>query len=188
MSEEHLSDVLRKLRGQSTISSVISAEYEKTLKGIPEPRKKKKKTIAGSSYDIFLHKYEDLDNSISAFNTQDCVYFFREKSHEAGAKYVIANMQRDIGIFKKLQESFSVMEILLMIEFIFSGEQTYLDIRRVQPTVLASNWVNKIYQDSIDWSNDCYIDTKTPYTKKSTREWSSSDKTPDHKKVKVGEW
>ena len=40
----------------------------------------------------------------------------------------LANMKRDMGIFKKLQDSFTVAEILLMIEFIFSGDQTYLDI------------------------------------------------------------
>lgn len=80
-----------------------------------------------------------------------------------------------MGIFKRLQENFDISEILLMIEFIFSGDQEYLDINRTQPTVLSSNWVNTIYKDSIDWANDEYVprEKKISTDKTSKREWKN---------------
>lgn len=177
-----LSDCLRRARGQSTESSSTT-----NLKGVPE--RKSKRSTQSSSYSNFLAKYNDLENSFVRFTTQDLVYFFREKSRESGARYVIANMKRDMGIFKRLRENFEVSEILLMIEFIFSGDQNYLDIHRTQPTVLASNWVNTIYKDSVDWANDEYVphEEKSSQSKKtlSKREWSKSNNTD---KSKIGEW
>ena len=171
-----LSDSFRKARGQSTESSSNT-----DLKGIPE-RHKRSSDKSSASYSSFLTKYKDVEHSFVRFTTQDLVYFFREKSREAGAKYVIANMKRDMGIFKKLQDSFTVAEILLMIEFIFSGDQTYLDIHRTQPTVLASNWVNTIYTDSLDWANDSYTEKKKS-KKTENREWKKTDSNK-----KIGEW
>lgn len=170
-----LSECFRKARGQSTESSTNT-----NIKGVP--KKQRSEDNASTSYSNFLAKYRDVEHSFVRFNTQDLVYFFREKSREAGAKYVIANMRRDMGIFKKLQDNFTVAEILLMIEFIFSGDQTYLDIHRTQPTVLASNWVNTIYKDSVDWANDSYSEKKiSKNTEK--REWKSVTETK-----KIGEW
>ena len=170
-----LSDCFRRARGQSTESSANT-----DIKGVTD---RKSKSIQSTSYERFLSKYRDLEHSFLRFNTQDLVYFFREKSRESGAKYVIANMKRDMGIFKRLQENFSISEILLMIEFIFSGDQTYLDIHRTQPTVLASNWVNTIYRDSVDWANDCYSEKKSS-NKNDNREWKKSS----NSKKKIGEW
>lgn len=168
---------MREAYGQTTENSSVT-----DLKGIP--KKKQTEPKADSRYSSFLSKYDDLENSFVRFNTQDLVYFFREKAKEAGVKYVIANMKRDMGIFKRLKDNYEVAEILLMIEFIFSGEQTYLDIHRTQPTVLASSYVNKIYQDSIDWSNDCYTEKKVKKTVAS-REWKKLK--PKDKKG-IGEW
>ena len=173
---DNLLDNFRKLRGQLSVSSDIE------VKG--SPVKKERNPKKGGDYETFLYKYNNLEESYVSFNTKDLCYFFREKANESGVKYVIANMKRDIGIFKKLLKDFSVQEILLMIEFIFSGDQTYLDIHRTQPTVLASNWVNTVYKDSVDWANDCYVDKKgitNKYT--SNREWKSSNK-----KTKIGDW
>ena len=170
-----LSDCFRRARGQSTESSANT-----DIKGVTD---RKSKSTQSTSYERFLSKYSDLEHSFLRFNTQDLVYFFREKSRESGAKYVIANMKRDMGIFKRLQENFSISEILLMIEFIFSGDQTYLDIHRTQPTVLASNWVNTIYRDSVDWANDCYSEKKAS-NKNDNREWKKSS----NSKKKIGEW
>lgn len=168
-----LSKLLREARGQGQ-------EVEK------ESPKKKSKRNAESSYTRFLRKYYDLENSIDSFGTKDLLFFFREKSRESGNHYVIANMQRDMGIFKRLQEDFSVEEILLMIEFIFSGDQTYLNVSHTQPTVLVSNWINSIYPDSILWSKDEYVDKKDFYKNKNrtTREWSSKE----NNTTKIGEW
>lgn len=173
--QSDISAQIRAAFGQTTVSS-----SDTSIKGVPErrPRANNEK----SRYQEFLEKYADIENRIDDFKTQDLVYYFREKSKEAGARYIIANMKRDMGIFKKLQSNFSIPEILLMIEFIFSGDQTYLDVNRTQPTVLASNWVNKIYRDSLDWSVDAYTEARK---KSSTdkREWNNRNKSS-----KVGEW
>ena len=175
MNKQRVDDLMsafRKVHGQ------IQTSVNITTKGIP--KKREKRNITSEKYSKFMEKYNDLENSYDKFKTQDLVYFFREKAREAGVKYVIANMKRDMGIFKRLQEDFEIPEILLMIEFLFSGDQNYLDISRTQPTVLASNWVNTIYRDSIDWANDRYI----PYKKqKPVREW-----TDNKKETKVGDW
>ena len=163
MWNKSLLDNFRKMRNQFTTSEDVN------LKGIPEKRERTVKK--GGDYEHFLYKYEHLEEMCSKFNTKDLCYFFKTKAN-------------DMGIFKNLLNEFSVEEILLMIEFIFSGDQTYLDLSRTQPTVLASNWVNTIYRDSIDWANDSYVDKKTVTNKNtSKREWKSSTK-----KTKIGDW
>ena len=180
-TDPSLSECFRKARGQSTEDSSNTS-----LKGVPN-RKKSNSSSNPSGYSQFLEKYRNLESSFVRFTTQDLVYFFREKSREAGARYVIANMKRDMGIFKKLQDNFDIPEILLMIEFIFSGDQTYLDIHRTQPTVLASSWVNTIYRDSIDWANGDYVPQELKSSTKtlSKREWKKTD---SYDKTVIGEW
>ena len=139
-------------------------------------------------YTSFLDKYNHLSETIDEFNTQDLMYFFREKARESGVKYVIANMKRDMGIFKKLQENYTPREICLMIEFIFCSNQNYLDITITQPTVLSSSWCNTIYRDSILWANDEYEPTERVVTKKERikkREWQRE---VTGEKANIGEW
>lgn len=171
---DDVKDAFRNLYGQSQTAS----------KPVEKPNRRVKQD---SEYSKFLQKYENIEKTFETFTTKDLMFFFREKAKESGVKYVIANMTRDMGIFKKLQSNFEVSEILLMIEFIFSGDQTYLDINRTQPTVLVSGWVNTIYQDSILWANDEYIDKKSigksDAKRVSNREWHKSENT-----VKIGEW
>ena len=183
MNKQRVDDLMsafRKVHGQ------IQTSVNTTTKGIP--KKREKRNITSEKYSKFMEKYNDLENSYDKFKTQDLVYFFREKAREAGVKYVIANMKRDMGIFKRLQENFEIPEIHLMIEFLFSGDQNYLDISRTQPTVLASNWVNTIYRDSIDWANDEYVPHERGSKSNShisKREWKKTD---NKNKSKIGEW
>ena len=139
-------------------------------------------------YTSFLDKYNHLSETIDDFKTQDLMYFFREKARESGVKYVIANMKRDMGIFKKLQDNYTPREICLMIEFIFCSNQNYLDITITQPTVLSSNWCNTIYRDSILWANDEYEPTQRVSTKKEhikKREWQRE---VTGEKTEIGVW
>ena len=139
-------------------------------------------------YSSFLDKYNHLSETIDDFKTQDLMYFFREKARESGVKYVIANMKRDMGIFKKLQENYTPREICLMIEFIFCSNQNYLDTTITQPTVLSSSWCNTIYHDSILWANDEYEPTERVVSKKERikkREWKRE---VTGEKANIGEW
>ena len=112
----------------------------------------------------FLKKYEDLENTIGEFNSNDLVYYFETKSQEANRPYIVANMAKDSKIMKRLQKDFSNEEILVMIEFLFFSGQTYL----TDPTinVLASSWVNSIKRDSDKWLNGEFDPTKSKTSKK----------------------
>lgn len=145
----------------------------------------RKRNVTSDRYSSFLQKYEDIENMVDTFTTNDLMYFFREKAKEAGVKYVIANMKRDLGIFKKLQADYEPREICLMIEFIFFSEQTYLNKEITQPTVLSSTWCNTIYRDSILWANDEYDPNFKPVKQKTMREWKGNTSTDS---AKVGEW
>lgn len=151
-------------------------------KGYAESRKR---NVSSDKYASFLKKYEDIENTVDTFNTNDLMYFFREKAKEVGVKYVIANMKRDLGIFKKLQSDYEPREICLMIEFIFCSNQNYLDKEITQPTVLSSTWCNTIYRDSIAWANDEYDPNFKTAKNRTTREWKGDTSTD---KAKVGEW
>ena len=83
---------------------------------------------------------------------------------------------------KALDNGYTAREICLMIEFIFSKEQNYLEKGKVQPTILVSKYCNTIYNDSLLWANDEY----TPSAPKHqyTREWNESSED----NIKIGEW
>lgn len=146
----------------------------------------KRKNATSENYSKFLKKYQNLENTYEKFTTRDLCYFFREKSIESGNKYIISNMKRDMGIFKRIKANFEIAEILLMIEFLFSEEQDYLDCP--QPTILTSNWVNTIYKDSLLWANGEYVPHKDRNPKRkliTNREWKKSS---EETKSKIGEW
>jgi hypothetical protein len=173
----------RECRGQ------VSEHYSQSLDRTVQRGYQRVKTDKNSSrYQSFLDKYENLAETIDEFKTQDLMYFFREKARESDVHYVIANMKRDMGIFKRLRENYTSREICLMIEFVFCSGQKYLDIKNTQPTLLASNWCNTIYNDSIAWANDefdpnAYSSKKT--SAKKNREWG---KAPKEEKTVIGAW
>lgn len=167
------------------LSAAFRASRGQDLESSENFKSDKRKKSGGSDiYQSFLDKYNDLENTCDTFGTRDLMYLFREKSREYGANYVIANMKRDMGVFKKLLLSYPPREIILMIEFLFSGDQHYLDMSIAQPTLLISGWVNKIHKDSIDWANDNYFEYSKP--KQKNREWKSED--TKQSTNKIGEW
>lgn len=89
------------------------------------------------------------------FSNRDLVYYFREMS---GNTYHIANWKKDMAIFKRLHETYSTEDIILMIDFLFSEDNDYL----YDPTinVMASSWINTIFRDSQDWADGNYVPHK----------------------------
>lgn len=173
----------RESRGQEEKEYVPPNKRMVSKKPKPHYKPRTHKNVSSDRYQSFLKKYWDLENTIDFFATQDLMYFFREKAREAGIKYVIANMKRDMGIFKRLRQSYESSEICLMIEFLFFSDQDYLDKETIQPTVLVSAWCNTIYQDSMLWLEDKYM--PGTHRKKVTREW---DEPVSDTKTKIGEW
>ncbi len=129
----------------------------------------------------FKKKLEE--GKAESFNNRDLVYYFREIS---GGTYYIANYAKDMAIFKRLRQTYSVEDIILMIDFLFSPANDYLD----NPTVnlMASNWANTIHADAIAWADDSY----TPHKKRGKRKEQIAkreyEKNDGEEEVVIGEW
>lgn len=152
-------------------------EFRSSRGQVEEPPKKeaprKKKSGAKSQYEIFLGKYNDLENNIDNFSVRDLVFYFREVAREHGYKYSISNMTKEMACMKRLEE-FDNREVCAMIEFLYDSDQDYLPKDRLSPSLLSSRWVNTIYADMKLWVEDKYV----PNSKKSDK--------PKH--VSKGEW
>ena len=196
MSEDisDLQDLFRSTRGQSlqtpTDKPKQRCSYHRNdlyPSGVEVPQQRR--FVTSDKYQSFLDKYDDLERFIDGFTTQDLMYYFREKAKEAGYKYVIANMKRDMGIFKKLSANYSPREIAVMIEFIFFSNQDYLEKDITQPTVLSSSYVNTIYHDAMLWVDDKYVPGQKKERKRlvnvKKREWNNK---PTTERAKIGEW
>ncbi|MBO8161066.1 MAG: hypothetical protein H0Z24_05470 [Thermosipho sp. (in: Bacteria)] len=147
-------------------------------------RKREKTRTKTSFYDKYKAKLEN--GNIDKFSTRDFMYFFRDTANSVGIKYVIANIKKDMRVYKLLKErGYTNEEIYNMIRFLFLSEQDYLDKKTLQPTILLSGWCNKIYQDSQDWVNNEYVPTKKK--KFSQREWNKEVNNNDYE-VSIGEW
>lgn len=164
----------------------LNEEIRKVRNQTVSPSEQDIKRSNTTDYDTFMVKYKRLPDSAEGFTTKDLVYFFREKASESGVKYVINNFPRDMAIFKRLKDNYSIPEILLMIEFLFSGDQTYIKTSGTAPTVLISGWGNKIYSDSILWADDEYIEQPKKKDRTSKREWNKSADKKSYSKI--GEW
>lgn len=173
VGDNDLVSALRQRRGQTVMKS--------TPRETRTPKQNTQK--GGSQYENFLRKYADLEKYIDSFKTRDLTYYFREVAEEAGYKYVISNIQKDMHIFKVLLQSYSSREICGMIEFLYNSEQDYLDKERLSPNILASRWINTVYADFKLWVEDRYV----PKSKKKhqNREWSTPVNTTE---TKIGEW
>lgn len=188
-----MSDLFRAALGQ-TLEQPIEPKHTKRPfrstvfhpEGVEVPPQRV--NASSDKYQSFLDKYDDLERFIDGFTPQDLMYYFREKAKEAGYKYHISNMKRDMGIYKKLLNSYSPKEVALMIEFIFFSEQDYLDTAHTQPTVLASSFVNTIYADAMLWAEDKYVPGPKPKKRLviKKREWSNTK--PKEERSKIGEW
>lgn len=178
-----LEDDFRKMRNQvlETPKIITPAKmFKKNYTLVPV----KHKNVTSNKYSSFLNRYYDLDNHITTFTTTDLVYFFREKAKETGVKYVISNMKRDCGIFKRLLADYKPEEICLMIEFLFCSPQNYLDVNTIQPTILVSAWCNTIYHDAMLWLDDKYVPRSNTGSNRPVREWGEA--TGD--KTNIGSW
>lgn len=136
-----------------------------------EAPKRKRQTL--TYYDMFLKKYDNIEESIDSLGTRDLVYYFREVAGESGHKYMIANMKKDMAIMKRLKENYTVREICGMIEFLYYSEQDYLNKDGLSPNILASQWVNTVYADMKLWVEDKYVPRKSKKALKA-HEWDKS--------------
>jgi hypothetical protein len=176
------SEVMAEIRAKMNLVSVSVQDVNKgyTSKGFDKDIKRP--TSVDKRPTKYLSKLEK--GEFTKFSTLDIMYFFRDTANNNGHKYVIANQQKDMHIFKLLiAKGYEIQDILAMIEFLFTSEQDYLNKDNIQPTVLVSTWCNTIYSDTKLWLDDEYKTKKT--LKHSKREWG---KTLDDKEIKIDEW
>ena len=151
----------RKFRGQT----------QEPTKPTPPSRQRRNPS---SPYEVLLRKYSDLENTIDELGTRDLVYYFRQVAEENGYKYVISNIKKDMAIMKRLRGDFDNRDICAMIEFLYVSDQDYLDKPHLSINLLASQWINTIYPDTMLWVDDKYT-PKSKTTKKqklvSKKEW-----------------
>lgn len=148
-------------------------QSEKAPKQTAPPTRQRKNT-GSSPYEVFLRKYQNLEETIDTLGTRDLVYYFREIAEERGYKYTISNIKKDMAIMKRLRENYTNREICGMIEFLYESDQDYLEKDRLSPNILASAWVNTVYADMQLWVDDKYIPRSVQAKKKKNvkqREW-----------------
>lgn len=138
----------------------------------------------GTQYEKFLYKFET--GQLDKFSSRDFMFFFRDVANANGVKYIIGNPKVEMRQFKlALDRGYTKEELLVMIEFLFTSGQKYLDPKTIHPGILLTNWCNKIYQDSQLWLEDKYDPNATFNKPKVVREWTD---TSEESKSNVGEW
>jgi hypothetical protein len=134
------------------------------------------KTKKGKSQtEVYEEKLEE--ERFSEFNCQDLVRYFRDCAEEAEIKF-ICNWGKDCKQMKSLlDKGITPEEAVLMINFLFLSDQTYLDKRMLGTTILNSGWANKIYYDSKDWVKGKYKDVlqKSKSGKKRQSDWEENE-------------
>lgn len=183
---KELLDEIRSERGQR--EEHVSEPVKKGGKREFKPtRPQKGRPTQSEPYQVFLYKYERLEEYLDKFSTRDLLYYFREKAQENGYKYVIANIKKDMAIMKRAKEHYENKDICAMIEFLYNSDQDYLDKETLSPNLLVSSWVNTIYYDTQKWLEDEYVPKSQKTKHNSKREWQG--KAPNNESVtKIGEW
>lgn len=171
------SDLLRAFR--ATRNQLQETDYFAKKKAPKKKTSPKKGTY--SDKISFDEKYATLDKWVDKFKSKDLIQFFITKAEEAGYKYVVANYAKECGMYKTFLTKYTPREICLMIEFVFSSNQNYLDKSTFTTSLLVSGWCNTIYHDALLWADDKY----KPKAKKPSREWT---KEVDEETAKIGEW
>lgn len=147
--------------------------------------KREETPVKERAYFAFKKKYVDFENHIDSFTPTDFTYYFLEKSKENDVGYVVMNWGKEVGIFKKLMKVRENLEIALMIDFLFSSNQSYITRSYLAPSILVSGWGNKIYQDSLLWVDDLFVDV--PIRKKGVITGNSIQEEVNSN-VSIGEW
>lgn len=129
-------------------------------------------------YDKYKNKLDRDD--IANFNSRDVLYYFQDLAKASGYKYVIANFPAEMSKINNLiKKGYSVIDIVSMMDFLFTSGQTYLELKYLTPNILATGWCNRIYSDTQDWLQHNYDPHKTSKATKTKskrlREWEDDE-------------
>lgn len=102
-------------------------------------------------YDSYRDKLERRD--YVSFNSRDLLYFYKDIARYNNIRF-ISTTTTDIRYMKNLKEARKYLEnveIMLIIEFLYSSNQNYLDKETLHPGILLTGWINKLVKDTKLW-------------------------------------
>lgn len=190
MKKIAVNDIMSEFKSRQNLLS--NKDVPPTKKAKTETRKGVRKTPT-DPYELYKKKLDA--GNLKAFSTLDLMYFFKDVANENGCRYIISNVAKDRRMFKMLLErGMSVEEILVMIEFVFTSGQKYLDTETLHPGIFLTKWCTTLLRDSKLWLDDKFDPNATKFkqskaTSKSEfmkgREWQGSNSDED---IAIGEW
>lgn len=187
-------DILAEFKSmQNLMSSSVDLSKPKKKKPVTQKEVKvESRKVLNKPNDPYVIYRTRLENGMfDKFTTKDMLYFFIDVAKENGVNYIVSNYAKELRQFKLcVERGYSVEDILAMIEFLFTSGQPYLDVNRLHPGILLTNWAKTIYADTKLWLDDKY----EPYKKQSYASQSKPHQkrefTGDTSKetVKIDDW
>lgn len=182
-------DILAEFKSMQNLMSSVDLTKPKK-----KPINQKEKTVESRKVlnkptDPYLIYQTRLENGMfDKFSSRDMLYFFCDVAKENGVDYIVSNYAKEQRQFKLcIERGYSVQDILAMIEFLFTSGQPYLDVNRLHPGILLTNWAKTIYADTKLWLDDKYVPHKKQYQPKNqpVREFTGDT---SKEEVKINEW
>lgn len=187
-------DILAEFKSmQNLMSSSVDLSKPKKKKPVTQKEVKvESRKVLNKPNDPYVIYRTRLENGMfDKFTTKDMLYFFIDVAKENGVNYIVSNYAKELRQFKLcVERGYSVEDILAMIEFLFTSGQPYLDVNRLHPGILLTNWAKTIYADTKLWLDDKY----EPYKKQSyasqSKPLQKREFTGDTSKetVKIDDW
>ncbi len=187
-------DILAEFKSmQNLMSSSVDLSKPKKKKPVTQKEVKvESRKVLNKPNDPYVIYRTRLENGMfDKFTTRDMLYFFIDVAKENEVNYIVSNYAKEQRQFKLcVERGYSVEDILAMIEFLFTSGQPYLDVNRLHPGILLTNWAKTIYADTKLWLDDKY----EPYKKQSYASQSKPQQkrefTGDTSKetVKIDDW
>ena len=186
-------DILAEFKSmQNLMSSSVDLSKPKKKPVTQKEVKVESRKVLNKPNDPYVIYRTRLENGMfDKFTTKDMLYFFVDVAKENGVNYIVSNYAKELRQFKLcVERGYSVEDILAMIEFLFTSGQPYLDVNRLHPGILLTNWAKTIYADTKLWLDDKY----EPYKKQSYASQSKPHQkrefTGDTSKetVKIDDW
>ena len=162
-SLENIKIEFNQVYNQEVVSGKPDVKNYKKFMNKPDNRPTRKKR---TPYEMFLLKYDAIEkNGVEHFKTDDLIYYFKKVATDNNKYFAITSLVKERAIMKRVMSNFDNEDICLMIEFLFNSPQDYLDKDRLNPSLLASAWVNTIIVDSKLWLEDKFVPRKNKSSK-----------------------
>lgn len=156
----------------------ISRGFER----VEQARKERKVHSTTNHYLRFEKKLQDKD--YDKFTSRDLLFFFKDMARKNGIT-IYSNVQLDIRYMNNIKlalKNFSIRELMVMMDFLFTSDQPYLEKETLQPGILVTGWASRIYKDAKDWHEGRYIPTDVKKSNrpnldkfKNNREWQDEE-------------